>query len=281
MIAIRTMNANDAALGLTLCRFAGWNQLEADWLRLLSVNPGSAFVAERDGVACGTGSVTCYGSELAWIGMILVHPDHRGRGVATALIRHSLNYLRSVGVRCIRLDATDQGRHVYSKLAFEDERPICRYRGPKETGANAHDLPAIAEDEWPDVARLDSEAFGADRIFLLRLLARDGVSARVRTAEGLRGYGFARRGFSAGFLGPIVADGLAVARALVSALLAKLDDDKGDVYWDVLPDNRAAKELAESFGFRVERRLTRMRCGAESHPGRLDWVYGTAGFETG
>lgn len=281
MIVIRKMNAGDIPLGLTLCRFAGWNQLEADWRRLLDVNPHGLFVAERDGVACGTGSVMTYGIDLAWIGMILVHPEHRGNGVATALIRHTLAYLKQAGIRCAKLDATDQGRAVYSKLDFEDERPICRYLGPNQASTNAEELPSIAEADWPDVARLDGAAFGADRISLLRHLAGDGVSAVVRTSGNLRGYGFARRGHNAGFLGPIVAADPEVANTLAHALLARLDDAKSEAYWDLLPDNLAAKELAESMGFRVDRTLTRMRSAAPSREGQLEHIFAAAGFETG
>jgi ribosomal protein S18 acetylase RimI-like enzyme len=40
--------------------------------------------------------------------MVLVHPDSRRRGVATALLEHTISYLRD-RVRCIKLDATPDG----------------------------------------------------------------------------------------------------------------------------------------------------------------------------
>ena len=281
MIAIRTMHVRDIPLGLALCRFAGWNQIEDDWRRLLALNPESVFVAEYDGQPCGTASVTCYGTELAWIGMILVHPDHRRRGVASILIRTGLDYLQTAQLRCVRLDATEQGRLVYLKLGFEDERPICRYVAPRLPGFPVGELPPIEETDWENIARTDLDVVGADRLRLLRLLARDGATAVVKTSRGIRGYGFARRGFSASFLGPIVADGEDVAHSLAASLLARFPERGHGVYWDVLTDNAPARELAESLGFHIERRLTRMRCGTPDHPGTLNMVYGAAGFEVG
>jgi GNAT superfamily N-acetyltransferase len=279
MIEIRTMRSDDIPLGLSLSRFAGWNQLEGDWRRLLALHPDSVFVAEYEGQPCGTASVTCYGEDLAWIGMVLVHPDLRRRGVASALIRHSLDYIRTARVRCIKLDATDLGRFVYSKLDFEDERPICRQIGPNLFTHLMSDLPPIGRNDWAAIARRDLEVFGADRSRLLRLLARDGVTAVAKSSHGIRGYGFARQGFSASFLGPMVADDVDTAQRLAAALLARLPD--GPVYWDALPDNTAAREMAAMLGFRVERTLTRMRFGAMARPGIIPAIYAASGFETG
>ncbi len=280
MIHIRSMNADDIPMGLALCRHAGWNQLEDDWRRVLALNAEGVFVAEYDGTPCGTGSVTCYGAELAWIGMILVDPAYRRRGIATCLIEHSLDRVRAARVQCVKLDATELGRMVYLKRDFEDEAPICRCLGPRierETGA----LPAIGANDWPEIALLDREAFGADRRRLLELLARDGLTAIIKSSERVQGYGFARRGHDASFLGPIVAEDAATAERLAVALLAALPESNPKVYWDILFDNVAARDLAESLGFRVARTLTRMRYGVMPNSGRLRATFGASGFETG
>ncbi len=40
-------------------------------------------------------------------------------------------------------------------------------------------------------------------------------------------------------------------------------------------------KLAEPLGFAVSRRLLRMYLGDCDHPGKVDMVYGAAGFEVG
>ena len=279
MIAIHAFNDRDIPLGLELCRFAGWNQLAEDWRRLLALGLERVFVAECEGRPCATASIVCYGAELGWIGMILVHPEYRRRGIAGALMQHCLDRLDAAQVPCAKLDATEAGRQVYLKIGFEDERPICRYTGPAQAKALACALPRIEAGDWEGIARLDFDAFGAVRLRLLQLLAKDGDTALAKTGREIRGYGFARRGHNASFLGPLVADGPGTARRLAAALLAGLP--RGEVYWDALPDNAAAHELAESLGFRAVRHLVRMHRGAPVRPGTLAKVYAAAGFEMG
>jgi predicted N-acetyltransferase YhbS len=277
---IRIMQLGDIPASLALCRQAGWNQVEADWRRLLRLEPEGLFVAEIDGRVCGTISVTAYAATSAWIGMLLVDPDFRRRGIGSALMARCIRTLQDRGVESIKLDATDAGRPVYLKLGFRDERPIHRYSALRPTDSLAGaSLRPVAETDWAGIAEIDGGAFGADRLRLLRLLATDGPSAIVEEGGRLRGYGFARGGHEAGFLGPIVATDAASAEQLTVALLAALPAE--NVYWDILPDNAAAADLAEQFGFSVARRLTRMVLGETMNSGDVCRVYGAAGFELG
>lgn len=279
-LAIRTMRPDDVGLGLELCRLAHWNQLEPDWQRLLALAPDGLFVAEENGVACGTSSTTCYGNRTAWIGMVLVHPDFRKRGIGTALLVRCIEHLQAKNIESIKLDATDLGRPVYLKLDFKDERPIWRYAGRRPSGIVADPKARdIRPDDWPTIARLDRVAFDADRLELLKLLSREGPAAVAESSGEVAAYGFAREGFHASFLGPVVATDPGAARSVIESLLAGLPE--GEVYWDILPDNVAAKELVESLGFVVARRLIRMYLGDRMHPGEVNMVYGAAGFEVG
>lgn len=274
------MRPDDISFGLALSRLANWNQLENDWLRTLALAPDGVFVAGHNGVPCGTASVICYGDKLAWIGMVVVHPDHRGCGIGGALMRHGLQYLHTAGVDCVKLDATDQGRPLYRKLGFQDEKPISRFFLPQWTGTPGSQLPSIAEDDWPGIANLDHEAFGADRIPLLTRLAQDGVTAILKNASGVQGYGFARKGFNASFLGPIVAEDPTGARALAQSLIQRLPIEHG-IFWDLLPDHLSARTVAESFGFTAARTLMRMQYGARTIPAQDSSIFGGAGFEFG
>jgi len=281
MLTLRTMTAADMPLGLELCRLAGWNQLEADWQRLLALAPDGCFVGEENGHPCGTGTTACYGTRTAWIGMILVHPDFRNRGIGTAIMDKLIAHLRAQKIESIKLDATDLGRPVYLKLGFKDERPIHRYKGKTPPGIAADSkAQPIQPADWRAIAKIDRAAFDADRMDLLRLLRREGnVTAIVRAGREVRGYGFARTGFNASFLGPVVATDPGAARSVVETLLARLPE--GLVFWDILPDNVASKELAHSLGFEAARLLTRMYLGSRVHPGDVNLVYGAAGFELG
>jgi len=92
MLHIRTMDADDVSLGMRLREQAGWNQTEADWRRMLALQPDGCFVAELDGCAVGTSAATVF-ETIGWIGMVLVDAASRGRGVGTRLIEHAVVYL--------------------------------------------------------------------------------------------------------------------------------------------------------------------------------------------
>jgi hypothetical protein len=78
MMKIRRMTISDVQLGMKLSRQAGWNQTESDWMRFLKMEPEGCFVAELAGRSVGTTN-TCVFDSTAWIAMVLVDVDFRGR----------------------------------------------------------------------------------------------------------------------------------------------------------------------------------------------------------
>src|SRR5438105_11990396 len=128
MIRIRRMTAADVPLGMRLKEQAGWNQTEADWQRCLDLQPDGCFVAEWNDTPVGT-TTTCVFGNVAWIAMVLVDANHRGKGIGKALMNHALEYLDSAGVASIRLDATPLGQPLYEKLGFRVQFPLARFEG--------------------------------------------------------------------------------------------------------------------------------------------------------
>lgn len=248
--SIRTMSGNDIASALRLCRAAGWNQIHADWQRLLQYNPAGCFVACRDGNLIGTVTTTGYGRELGWIGMMLVDPRFRRQGIATALISRSVNHLKSRHIRCISLDATPEGERVYRNLGFEPEWTFHRWsREGSAVATQSH--PTQTSSHLPKhLVELDRLAFGADRSELLKLLNQTS-SAHV-TQDG---YGLLRPGHLASCLGPVSARTPEVAEALIAILCRRTDRT---IFWDIPAPNEEAVRIARSMGFSPVRDLTRM-----------------------
>src|SRR5207244_12045682 len=104
------------------------NQIEEDWQRVLDLEPEGCFGIERGGRLAATTTAICYGRRLAWIGMVLTDPEYRGQGLATQLMRHTLEFLDGRGLDWIKLDATAMGRPIYRKLGFVDECEIERWK---------------------------------------------------------------------------------------------------------------------------------------------------------
>ncbi|HMC73739.1 MAG TPA: GNAT family N-acetyltransferase, partial [Terriglobales bacterium] len=113
---IRNMTALDLPAALRLKEIAGWNQTADDWKRFMKASPEGCFVAELDGEVRGTVTTICFEHRFAWVGMVLVDPEYRGEGMGTRLLEMAINYLDSVRIPCIKLDATPQGKPLYEKL---------------------------------------------------------------------------------------------------------------------------------------------------------------------
>lgn len=263
----------DAREAFALSTEAGWNQTEGDWERLFRLAPEGCFSISADGRLAATVVALIYEPRLAWIGMMLTTPAHRGKGYARALIEQSLDSLEERGVTCVKLDATELGRPVYAKLGFADERPVSRWlRQPGECSL----APATGSrlEEW--VIALDREAFGADRSGLLRSLAQGEVYA----IEG-KGFAFARPGRVARFFGPCVARDGETARTLLAAFLAKHGAEP--TMLDLWDEHGDAVRLAAEAGYQPVRRLMRMLRGDTSaaHVASGPMIYTLAGFEYG
>lgn len=274
---IRLLKSNDLPDLLALSRQAGWNQTEKDWSRLLTLAPQSCFGIEASSRIVATTTALPYAKELAWIGMVLTAEAHRGHGMATALLDHTLAHLKDREVGWAKLDATEQGRLIYTKLGFHDECPVERWRRPSGKGFE----PTTSRPVHPYVVdpSFDRAYFGAYRIPLLNALAREAPPELVV------GYGFAmnRAGDKARYFGPSVVRTRDAARPLLEGLLAKHPNEK--IYWDLLPDNSDAVQLAIDNGFEPSRHLMRMSLALQ--PGirplvqNSSSVFAIAGFEYG
>lgn len=272
-VTIHPLTPDDLPFAQTVRRLAGWNQTDRDWRRLLDTDPEGCFLARLDGQPAGTATTTSYGSDLAWIGMVLVHPDLRRRNVATTLMDHCLRHLlERKAVRCVKLDATPAGRAVYEKLGFQVESQISRWEGETmpgdEIGPGGHFALETIRD-------LDRRAFGADHGDFLNRLAAGSLRAQVSE----NGFGMIREGSNATYLGPVTADSVAGGISLVRSLLRTRQN--GPVFWDIPEDNRPAVRLAESLGFRRQRPLFRMWTGPENVTSDPSLQWAISGLETG
>jgi len=284
MLNIRLLGKADLPFAMRLVESAGWNQTPADWARLLAIAPEGCFLAEWSGEPAGTATAVAYQADCAWIGMVLVHPEFRRRGIGSALMKHCIEHLRRLGVRTIKLDATEQGRPVYRRLGFRDEYPVNRYWGRPHRRGRVPErvmIEPLARCHWPQIARLDRAAFGADRLRLLEALVADQPEwALVARVDGtMIGFGLARPGRQADYVGPVVAVDPAAAKSLVLALLERIG--RRAVFLDSPEPTSDWPAWLASLGFEVQRRLTRMVLGPNDSPGCREKVFALSGFETG
>jgi GNAT superfamily N-acetyltransferase len=277
---IRPLMQSDIPAAMRIKTLAHWNQTERDWWRLLELEPHGCFAAWRVDRLVGTATTTTYGKDLAWIGMVLVDPEYRRRGIATQLMRAALNYLRDAGVAVVKLDATSAGQPVYEKLGFVVEGLIERWESRARLVQRAQ-IPVWDKRTISEVHQIDRAAFGADRSRLIDLLVADACAAPIALADPdgrLRGYALARRGANAAYIGPVIAADEGSALVLLDGTMCQLSGEK--VFIDFHPEFPIDISRLSARGFTKQRDLIRMRLGGKDGS-TSPLVFAVAGLEVG
>jgi GNAT superfamily N-acetyltransferase len=278
---IRIMTADDIPAGVRLKEIAGWNQTEADWKRFLDASPRGCFVAEVDGKVCGTVTTIVFENRFAWVGMVLVDPEFRSKGIGTALLERGVQYLDDLKISTIKLDATPQGKPLYEKLGFVSEYEIERWMLHRNSPRDGRVPDTQANELSSEILEIDREVFGADRSSLLKSLHRDAPRFTILAwAEGFgQGYALGRRGAFADHLGPWMARTSSAGQQLLETFLSR--SSRQTLIVDYIKTNQIAAELLERFGFGYARTLTRMHRGVNRFPGQPDILCAILGPEFG
>ena len=256
-LAFRPLANEDIAAARGLNAEAGWNQVAADWRRLLALGRGTA-VEDLEGRLVATSMVLPHGSGFAWIAMILVTAAYRRRGIAGRLMRRALVECEGGG-RVAGLDATEVGRPVYLPLGFRDIYTLSRWSGMGggSSPAPTPEIRPVAAPDFDAVGRFDAAAFGAGRDAILRHLSARKPDLALLAVDGgeIRGFVLARDGRLATQIGPLVARDAATARALLAAQLARLH---GPVFLDAADHHETLRDWLAARGFQRQRGYTRM-----------------------
>jgi predicted GNAT family acetyltransferase len=275
---------SDIGDAMKLSSAEGWNQTEKDWKRLIE-NPGNICeAAEMERKVIGTATAMNYSNQVAWIGMVLVDKEFRGKGVSKALLTHLFGKLKDC--KSVKLDATSEGQKVYEKLDFRDEYSIVRMTNP-----SLKEL-SLAEDEeissgpvqlkrLQQVIALDRLVFGADRTRLIESLVKEypdklGLMERNNL---ITGFALGRDGSKYHQIGPVMASSVMDAKMLIGGALKNLVNRQ--VVVDVLCDKREMISWLNALGFIEQRRFVRMYKGRNPFPGITGKQYLICGPEFG
>ncbi len=282
-VILRPMVAADIPAGERLCRLAGWNQRADDWALFLRLAPDGCFAAVRNGEVVGTVTAVSYGGTVGWVGMLLVDPAVRRRGVGTMLLDRAVEVL--TGCKTVKLDATPAGKRVYDQIGFTDEYGLRRMTinaAPCLKATGEPSVRAMGDDDLPSVIAMDRDVFGADRSGLIEgLYAMAPHRAHVADGDGgtLAGFVLGRPGQTFEHVGPIAAADLPTARALARAALAAVGGEPAVV--DAADGHDDWTGWLASIGFTTQRPFIRMVKGADPHAGDPARQFAIAGPEWG
>ncbi len=283
MLEIRTLTLGDLEDALRLSAQAGWNQVAADWKRLLGCWPDGCFAGVVDGTLVGTTTVIDY-DNANWIGMVLVDEAHRNQGYGSQLFEHGLEH---AGERdgVVGLDATHHGKPIYEKYGFERVDTVHRWQGtlrePDETDDERFDeIEVLTDHAIDDLCSFDRASTGTDRGELLRTLLNepDVRGYHLNGPDGIEGYAIIRPGRTNWQIGPIVTTRSRGIGVLLDALSRTFAGR--DVITDA-PNREDIASRLSAVGLSRDRELLRMTY-PEAKPALLtDSVQGFVDFAFG
>ncbi len=284
MARLKTLNIKDIQQALVLSNAEGWNQTEKDWKLLVENQENVCLALEKDGKIVATATAMNYENQVAWIGMVLVEKNHRGKGYSKILLSEMLNRLKSF--KTIKLDATPAGQPVYRKFGFRNEQVINRFilESPATDLADFENvnLPTwIHSTDISEIIKYDSEVFGVGRNYLTEYLVKENPdnSWMLKDQGQMKGIALGRKGTRFFQVGPVSAESEEEARILLSQMLKSLLHQP--VVVDALDDKKNFITWLNTVGFKKQRQFIRMVLGENSNPGTPENQFLICGPEFG
>jgi GNAT superfamily N-acetyltransferase len=271
------MTASEAETALDWAAAEGWNPGLNDAGVFYAADPEGLLLAEREGEPLGCISAVAYGDGFGFLGLYIVRPEMRGRGVGGRLFRAGVARL---GSRVIGLDGVVDQQGGYARagfrLAFTSLRRLSRGGGDDPGG-----WVELGPEDFGEVAALDRACFPAPReAFLRAWTAQPGAAVLgVPGSGGLAAYGVlrpCREGFK---IGPLFALEPAAGRRVFAALLHRAPPG-AQVFWDTPLNNPHAVEMAEAHGLETVFQTARMYLNGQPE-WRPERVFGITSFELG
>ncbi|VXC24054.1 conserved hypothetical protein [Bacillus sp. 349Y] len=254
-----------------LSREVGWDYCEEDVEEVLK---SGRMVGHRldSGEVISSAALFPYGDELAALGVVIVNPAYKGRGLGRELVE---SVLASKGERSILLVATKEGKPLYEKMGFKETGMITKYiASPFHPEQMQHELflAPMTYKDIEEVAKLDAQAFRGDRIEMLRARYERSISSLVlRDSLGkMIGYGMCVQGSVHRVAGPVVAPTAYEAAGILQELLRM---GEGSVRLDTPTENEAFHSYLEGFGFVEDSRSPIMVQGEDDLHGRNGMLF--------
>jgi GNAT superfamily N-acetyltransferase len=255
----------------------GWNPGLDDEERFLLADP-DAFIAAEDarGIAA-TVSCALYGEDYGFIGLYIVRPDLRGRGVGRALFERALE---RAGARVIGLDAVIAQQPSYERRGFVLAHQNVRWRmaGGGRRPAGVVDLSAVPIG---DVLAFDTAVFGTERERFVRAWIDRPHGHALGCLDGgvLVGYGVLRPCRVGVKVGPLFAEDEGVADRLLAGLQAAVPPEI-DLFVDMPEANPRTRALIAARHMQPVFETARMYLNGWP-PEDLSRVFGVTTFEFG
>lgn len=290
MVSIRLWTERDIDYVAESVQREGWGHTRRDVERCWLYEPEGCFIAEADGRRVGHVFSTRYHG-AGWIGLLIVDPENRGKGVGKTLMQNAISYLKNSGTETIQLEAMEGAVPLYRRLGFKEEFDSLRFRKKVDRrNRPKHAIEAepravirlMQRDDIETVASFDSRYFGANRLRVLRSLHEDYPRlCFISEAMGNPvGYIMSRKVREAHWIGPWIGKDAENAESLLSACVDAMEDET-QLRLGMPAPNSDGVSLMEKFNFELTGKSVRMVLSRRQRSVRTSGVYGIGGPEKG
>lgn len=276
-LKVRKMRRDETEFVVQMEAAQGWIPGIHDGELYYETDPDGFFIAEIEGKPIGCVSAVAYDDSFGFIGIYVVKPEFRNKGVGIKLTE---KFLERMGNRNIGLDAVVENEKKYQNLMkFKSFYSNLRFEG-KGGGEVPDGLVKISDVPFESLLEYDREMFPAPRsTFLEKWIKQPDSYAFAAVESGKpKGYGVIRKCHNGYRIGPLFADDAITAEKIFLALKASVPNEA--IYVDVPEPNKNAMEIANKYGMAVMFKTIRMYSREEPDI-NLEKVYGVTTIELG
>jgi len=252
-LEIRVERLREAKTGniVSLSSYIGWDYNREEIETIFNAGNVYGVWNEREELIASA-AIILYGEKLASIGMVIVHPDYKGRGIGKIITEACV---KSVSAHTpIMLIATDEGKPLYEKLGFRAvsyvSKYICNSYNAKDYCVRNEDyVMNYEEGDLEKIIKIDEYAFGTNRKeFLKKRIMQSEQCIVVRDKEqNVLGYGLSIQTPENKIIGPVVAKNDEMAMRIVHDLAR---GHNGKLRMDVLEGKNDFMKELEVAGFK-------------------------------
>lgn len=257
MIEYRTASLSEVHGLMELAAAEGWNPGLDD--------PDAFFLADRDGffgafdgeTHCGGISVVNHNPHFAFLGLYLMRPEYRGKGLGFSLWKYAIAHARE---RTIGLDGVEDQQANYAASGFETAGNTTRFTG-KIPGKRRDKVREVRDDEISKLIKMEAQASGVRKPSYLATWFQKTLTRRTFVFEDagqIQGFCTMRQCLEGFKVGPFFARDTEIARQLLETVSAHQDSE---LTLDVPGSSRELEKVCQTFGMQAGFRTARMYRG--------------------
>lgn len=282
---VRPLTRDELDVVLSWAVDAGWNPGLHDADALWAADPDALWGVEVDGMLVGAGATVRRGSRSGGVGLLLVEPSHRSRGIGSLtfpfLVDGALSRLEA-GAGLV-LDCPESYQDFCERFGFVPVRRVARSTAVATLGRRGPytgQLRALAQLPFDRVVAYDAKFSGGERPDFLRawMTPKGGLGLGAYEAGWLIGMAILRPAHDGYRIGPFYAESRDIAEDLFVALSGTVVGQK--LVLDVPLEDPDIVAFASSKGFTLAAQAVHMQLG-QVVEGPREQVYGESTLEYG